>query len=640
MPLLIATTLVLPLLAACLSIPARSRDSRRILGVLTGSILILLSPAVYLKGPCSFSPHHFWDHAIHVADYLLLLIVLGIAARLGSRLSVVFIVLQLILLPVLEFGIMTQPSQGPKLAADALSLVMALVVNGIGGVILIYSPAYLRLHEQRLQRTNGPERSFFFFMILFLGAMNGVIFANDALWLFFFWELTTVCSFALIAHDRTTESLNSALRALWMTMLGGASFLIGLILIYGEIGSLSLDRILQAPAGGMLLPGAAFLCLAGFSKAAQAPFQKWLIGAMVAPAPVSALLHSSTMVKAGVFLILRLMPLYSGTLLGTGIALVGVFSFLSMGALAISQKDSKRILAYSTILNLGLIIACAGFGTPGAAAAAVLLLVFHAMAKALLFLCVGAVELKTGIRDLDALQGLGRRMPLTTFCLIIGILALLLPPFGVVAGKWLLLKAAAAHPLHLFFLTLGMAFHLLLYARWAGDLLCRPYTAEQWSLETQPWTVRLSLAALTLALLAASPLIHHVFSELIAPVLTALAFVPPEGQAGRVFIDLESFQAPLLAVGLGLAVLAAALICSRMQPKGAKPAYVCGAQAEVYGEAGYKGPFNRVEASTVQPYFFSGFFERRILSWTINLAAVCVLLLLFAGSVWSVRGGL
>ncbi len=186
-----------------------------------------------------------------------------------------------------------------------------------------------------------------------------------------------------------------------------------------------------------MLVGKGLICFAGFTKAAQVPFQSWLLGAMVAPTPVSALLHSSTMVKAGVYVVLRMAPAYAGSFVSDGVALCGAFTFLACAALAIGQSNGKKILAYSTISNLGLIIACAGINTPAATAAAIFLIIFHAVSKALLFLCVGTIEQRIGSRDIEDMRGLAARMPQTAWITITGILTMLLPPFGVLmASGW------------------------------------------------------------------------------------------------------------------------------------------------------------------------------------------------------------
>ena len=162
----------------------------------------------------------------------------------------------------------------------------------------------------------------------------------------------------------------------------GGAFVGGMIGVYHATGSLDIQQIVSAGhMGGALLIPLALLCLAGFTKSAQVPFQSWLLGAMVAPTPVSALLHSSTMVKAGVFVVVRFAPAFAGTFFSQCLTIVGAFTFLVTIALALGQRNGKKILAYSTISNLGLIIACAGINTPTALAAGILLILFHAISK-------------------------------------------------------------------------------------------------------------------------------------------------------------------------------------------------------------------------------------------------------------------
>ena len=201
------------------------------------------------------------------------------------------------------------------------------------------------------------------------GAMNGLGLCDSLTWVFFFWEITTLCSFFLISHDGTREAKRNATRALWMNMVGGIGFLAAMLFMQKAIGTLSIQAMLAQSvvmhSTAAMLP-IAFLCFAAFTKSAQLPFQSWLCGAMVAPTPVSALLHSSTMVKAGVYLVLRLSPAFAGTMLAGIVSLTGAFTFVAASALACGQSNGKKILAYSTIANLGLIIACAGMATPAA----------------------------------------------------------------------------------------------------------------------------------------------------------------------------------------------------------------------------------------------------------------------------------
>ena len=203
-------------------------------------------------------------------------------------------------------------------------------------------------------------------------------------------------------------------------MLGGLAFAGAIMYLAATGASLELDKLVNMEKGAALIP-AALLAFAGMTKSAQLPFSSWLLGAMVAPTPVSALLHSSTMVKAGVYLVLRLAPLLRGTLPGTMVALIGGVTFLLASLVAISQSDAKRVLAWSTIANLGLIVLCGGIGTFEALWAGILLILFHAVTKALLFLCVGTFEQKTNTRDIESMSGLIVTMPKLSIMIQVGI---------------------------------------------------------------------------------------------------------------------------------------------------------------------------------------------------------------------------
>jgi ech hydrogenase subunit A len=216
----------------------------------------------------------------------------------------------------------------------------------------------------------------------------------------------------------------------------------------------------------------ALLCFSGLIKSAQLPFSSWLTGAMVAPVPVSALLHASTMVKAGVYIMLRFALVLEGTLLGYALALIGGITFLIGSFIAISQSEAKKILAYSTIANLGLIVLCAGVGTYEAIWAALLLLIFHAVTKCLLFLCVGNVEQKLESMNIEDMSGLIIRMPTTAIMLQIGMAGMFLAPFGMLISKWAVLKALVDfNPLLAIFVVFGSSATVFFWVKWIGKLI-------------------------------------------------------------------------------------------------------------------------------------------------------------------------
>jgi ech hydrogenase subunit A len=411
------------------------------------------------------------DHVILIAEILLCIYVFFTGLRHKQKLVPLFVLMQL--LPLLWFEF-----KGPhveilhNLVVDRLSVVMALIIGIIGGIICVYALGYMRDFHAHYRQGVKDRRCFFFFILFaFLSAMFGIVFANNLRWMYFFWEVTTVSSFLLIGYKGTQESRDNAFLALRLNLLGGIGFAFALIYLQTQVGILELDKVMFSPKGLVLLP-VALLCFAGLAKAAQLPFSKWLLGAMVAPTPVSALLHSSTMVKAGVYLVLRFASVLEGTFVGFMIALVGGFTFLICSCIAVSQSDAKKVLAYSTIANLGLIILCAGLGTYEAVWAAILLIIFHAVAKCLLFLCVGVVEHKIHSRDIEDMAGLIVSMPKLSIMMQIGMAGMFLAPFGMLISKWAVLQALVDfNPILAVFVVFGSSVTLLYWVKWMGRLL-------------------------------------------------------------------------------------------------------------------------------------------------------------------------
>lgn len=465
-----------PLVAGLLCLVLRSPGIRSALVLATGAVLAVGALGIASQAPFTASPGFLGSEtALHVAEgaafvlpaYFLLR---GLMEK--HLLVIVFACLQLTLAVV---GFMTLPEPAAvqnAVACDGLSLTLVLVVAIAGSLICIFAIPYMKHHEEHLHLKVSRQPGFFLVLLAFLGFMNGLALSNDLRMFEAFFEATTLCSFLLIGHDNTADSRKSAFRALWMNALGGVCLHAGIILIQKQHGLVDIHAIVDPAlwANASLLP-IAFLAIAGCIKAAQMPFQGWLLGAMVAPTPVSALLHSSTMVKAGVFLCLRLSPVLMGTRTGSILALVGAFTFFATSALSLGQSNAKKILAYSTIANLGLIIVCAGIGTPTAVAAGIVLLVIHAATKGLLFLCVGDMEQTIGSRDLEDLRGMIAKSPVTALAASAGAMAMVLPPLGMLVGKWATLEAASASPIIMVFIALGSALAVVCWVRFAGTLM-------------------------------------------------------------------------------------------------------------------------------------------------------------------------
>ncbi|MBN1983382.1 MAG: hypothetical protein JW795_17730, partial [Chitinivibrionales bacterium] len=282
------------------------------------------------------------------------------------------------------------PHVSMPLYIDSFSIIMVLIIGIIGTLICVYAVSYLHDYHHHHKEVKDRQCFFFFLFFLFLSGMFGVVLCNHLEWLFLSWEITTLCSFELIGYSQNEEAKRNSFRALGFNSLGGLAFSIAILYLvkYSAQPTLQLSTLISFGAAGALIP-AVLISFAGITKSAQMPFTSWLLGAMVAPTPVSALLHSSTMVKAGVFVIVKFAPVLQNTIAGHLVALVGGITFLMTSLLAVTQSNSKRVLAYSTTANLGLVVMCAGVGSKEAVVAAILLIIYHAVAKGLLFLTVG-----------------------------------------------------------------------------------------------------------------------------------------------------------------------------------------------------------------------------------------------------------
>ena len=294
---------------------------------------------------------------------------------------------------------------------DALGLIFSLLITGIGTLIYIYAYYYLN-HKNSLSKL-------YFLLMLFMAAMLGISLSNNLLILLVFWEMTSISSFLLVGYWSNYEAAQRGSRmALTITGMGGLAMLGGFILIGQITGTYQIDQILlmseQIQSSHLFVPALLLVLLGAFTKSAQFPFHFWLPNAMAAPTPVSAYLHSATMVKAGIFLLARLLPIFAGAALYHNIVtFVGLFTLCMAAFFAIFKEDLKGLLAYSTISHLGLIVCLLGIGTPLAVAAAIFHIINHATFKAALFMIAGIIDHETGTRDLRKLSGIWQLLPFT-----------------------------------------------------------------------------------------------------------------------------------------------------------------------------------------------------------------------------------
>jgi ech hydrogenase subunit A len=451
-----------------------------VLAVCCGSVALALLPSPLNLGELPWSQHGI-NLGMLLVEMAMSLFIIYVGVRAKKPLIVLLTLAQAGLMVWFEFTAGARLEVAQNLYVDNFAVIMALINGIVGGGICIYALGYMREYHEVAHRDVPDRRPFFFaVMFIFMGAMFGLIFANNLVWLFLFWEITTLCSFLLIGYTQTDEAKRNALRALVMNLAGGLAFAIAIVWLQKKTGGIELQAMINSPDKALVLVPAALLCFAGITKSAQLPFSSWLLGAMVAPTPVSALLHSSTMVKAGVYLVLRMAPLVAATNVGMMVALVGAVTFVVGSLAAITSSEAKRVLAWSTVANLGLIVLCGGIGTYEAVWAGILLIIFHAVAKCLLFLCVGVVEHKLHSRNIEDMSGLVVRMPKVAIMMQIGMAGMFLAPFGMLISKWAVLKAVVdAYPSLSVFIAFGSAATLFFWVKWMGKLIQVVGTGER-----------------------------------------------------------------------------------------------------------------------------------------------------------------
>lgn len=434
---------------------------------------------------------------------------------------------------------------------DAFGGLMALLATGVGALIVVFASGYLQGHPA-LGR-------FLLHLFGFMAAMLGLVLADNVILLFVCWELTSLTSYLLIGFDHErAEARAKALQALLVTGAGGLALLAGLILLAQTAGSWRLSEIVATPnlAAAPAYPTFTILILLGAgAKSAQVPLHFWLPNAMAAPTPVSAFLHSATMVKAGIFLLARLSPALDGTALWHGTLMIaGAVTLLTGAALGIVQTDLKRILAYTTLSVLGTLTLLIGVGTELALQSMIVLLLGHALYKAALFMCAGTVDHEAGTRDLARLGGLGRAMPFTaTAAALAAFSSAGFPPFfGFIGKEYVYKTSAAAEALAPALVGVALAANMVLLALglkagwhpfWSRPQGDRPPAAHEGSPLLWAPPLALALAGLVLGLVPA-----WAASHLVGPAVAALAREPVELQLAL----WHGFNLPLLLSALTL----------------------------------------------------------------------------------------
>ncbi|MGB3006177.1 MAG: proton-conducting transporter membrane subunit [Chitinophagaceae bacterium] len=566
---LIISLFLLPLIISALVL-ILPKTLIRILVLLTAVVLSAI--AVYLfiniNEPIRFGVSHTVNQVIIWADILLLVYFGFVAVKRRSVLVGIMSVLQL---GSLLYIISIMPKEEEmQFYIDKLSVFMFLLINIISGVIAIFSLKYI--DEENCSEFR--KKFFISVMLWFIGVMNMIVSSDNMEYFFLFFELTTLASYLFIGFRKDEISVKNAVTALWMNQIGGLAILAAIyFIIYNNYGAPTFSNLLQLDASLILLPLALF-GVAALIKGAQMPFSKWLLGAMVAPTPVSALLHSSTMVKIAPFIILRLSPSLKGTPVATVIICLTAFVFVAAAIGALAQDNFKRILAHSTIALLALMILMGSVGTPVAIIASLSLILFHGISKCMLFLNAGVLERVFHFKQASDMDRLGETGPFTALVVAIGCMSLLLPPFGAFIGKWFSIETLGAFAenqklvvaLILVAIACGGAILSLLYFKVLGLLIARTGSEEKIKFEkTNPYysgTIMFLIGLVFLSMLA----LPFLFSGFFIPVTSQLLHVgipiSLEGFNLNIGEGLGSIQLPLVPLLIAFLLLPVTILVS------------------------------------------------------------------------------
>ena len=630
-----------PMIIALILLVAKADKLRdvivKIAALAMAAVSIVVAVQYFKSGGDTFAVHvEAINYIMMVIEALLALYIIIVGIKHKKYLASLFAVIQTPLLIWFELNYGHHIEIGYNMYVDRLSVIMILIIGIVGGLITVYALGYMKDFQHH--HADEPDRRpwFFFVMFIFLGAMVGLVTSNNMIWMYFFWEITSLSSFWLIGYTKTEEATNNAFRALIMNLGGGLGFAIGIVILGMVFGTLELSSMLQIGAvyGDLVAIPAAFFAFAGITKAAQMPFNSWLLGAMVAPTPTSALLHSSTMVKAGVFMIIKLSPVLGmGNFAGIMTMMVGGITFLMASFAAISQSNAKRVLAYSTIANLGLIVTCGGIGTPEAVWAGVMLIIFHAVTKSLLFLCVGTAEHNIGSRDIEDMDGLFVRMPRLAGFMMVGIAGMFLAPFGMLISKWAAMTSFvdSGNIILVGIICFGSAVTAFYWIKWMGKLsaiVAGEKNIEQ-NVHKEETFVHTTLVILTVGVC------------LIFPLISAYMLVPYlEGVfGGLTSVVLSSGNMIIMVIMVAVIVLLTGIFFGKSKKK-IVPIYLAG--ANMGDNLSYQGSMGKEVKFSLRNWHMEHYFGEKRMNLIGGIAATVMLIMgigIMVGTLVSLLGG-
>ena len=573
-----------------------------------------------------------------VLELLIIGVILAVSLKIKNAWIALLSVLQLIGAGITFFLPGDHTSSFELFRIDNLTRIMLLVSCCVGAAILVFSIGYMTRHKEHAPAGAGSLQRFYFFFLSFLGLMIGLVVSNHLSFFSFFWEGTTLCSYALIGQDGGKARSENAVRALLINSFGGVLLVLGVLFLKLETGTETFNALFNKEHYTLL--AAVMLIIAAFTKSALFPFQSWLLGAMVAPTPVSAMLHAATMVKAGVYLVMRLTPHYQNdTRVTMVIAFAGAITFLGGALLGCTQSNGKRVLAYSTISNLGLVVACAGINSPLAYAAGLAIISFHAISKGLLFLCVGRIEQQIGSRDIEDMDGLMFKMPFTSLVILLGMMSMLLPPFGMLLSKWLAIEATIRSPFLLLFMVLGSALTVYFWAKWIGRIQHTGYHPVVFK-EEMSVCMKIALGILSLMVLGTGLTTMLILNKVFVPMAESIF------GSRELLNQAATFPALIIFGAVAAGGVLHYFFCWRnFKQEWVRMPFLCGENVsfeEVRGDNDirsydFHSVGGKIEHSHVTSYYLRGIVNEKVVTACLNWGAWLIILVLIGNTLSKIR---
>lgn len=639
---IVAFLILFPAAVAGLLLLLRGTKPRNVIVCLASAIIAVVSVVFVCmnlgtKGQYFTFQSHIIDYICFGIDCVVCITIICFGIKYKNIPALLLAVIQIVGTAVFEFVFAQGVECTKGLYFDSLSLIMALIIGIVGTGICVYSIGYMHdfyfgVHEPE-HEMKDRRPTFFALMFVFLSAMYGIIFFNNMNWLLTAWEVTTVCSFLLIGFTKTEEAIRNSFRQIIMNLVGGIGFLAALYYLAIKFQCIDFVDFIVFGAVAPAYVAIPLVCLslAGITKAAQMPFHSWLLGAMVAPTPTSALLHSSTMVKAGVFLLIKCSPIYAVSLAPSlMIILIGGLTFMMASFMAISQSNGKRVLAYSTIANLGLITACAGVGTAEAMWAAILLLIFHAVAKSLLFLCVGTAEHHIGSRNIEDMDLLFERMPRLARMMIVGIMIMFLAPFGMLVAKWATLVSFidTRQFVLILLLAFGSAATFMFWAKWLGKLAGITGTSEsiEKTVNHTEWIATTTFTVLALVSCMTIPLMSNYLVEPYIASVLGIAIQP--------ILDQDLWLIAVIVLVLSIVLLGGMRKFKKNQRK--VDVYLAGVSANNDART-FRNSLSQTSEATARNWYLESVFGEAKLT---PVGEICSYLLIAIGFIWAIVASL